>query len=246
MYSPKANPICKITGSQGFCVQDKNDQQPTTTSKTLTPTPSVDKGNPTTTKQHTTTSIGGIVPTTTTLAIPTQTSTAVTSSATAIIPTAVVQTSSSELPTPNQIPVENSTDTSTAPTPSSTKVMHQMSDGAKIVAGVIAGSIVFIAFGSMILYAIVKKRRERAALAGLEEETKVEPMSGMKKAAPMGVSGLDSRLSIQPGPEVLHISDRSAGNNFGTGAPPVPSIPAALLSGQRNGAPQEPLHYQAG
>lgn len=224
-------------------MQDKGAQEPTTTSKTLTPTHSVDKGNPTTTKQHTT-SIGGSVSTTTTLAIPTQTSTTVTSSAAAIIPPAVIlQTSSSELPTPNQTPVENSTNTSTAPTPSSTKVVHQMSDGSKIIAGVIAGSIVFIAFGSMILYAIVKKRRERAALAGLEEEKKTEPMSGTKKAAPMGVGGQNRRLSIQPGPEVLQTSDRSveAGNNPGTGTPPVPSIPRAKLSIQR-----KPVHYQAG
>ena len=237
MYSPKANPVCKITGGQGFCVQDNKDQEAETTSKAPAPTPSAGKENPTDIKsKQQTTSIGGNGSTKTT-AILTQTSTAVILPTAIIVPTAVtLPTPPVGLPTlpPAPTPVDNPTGVSAAPTPSTTGVVHEMSDGAKIAAGVIAGSIVFIAFGSMILYAIVKKRRERPPVVGFEEEIKTEPMSGMGRAAPMGVGGASGRLSIQPEPETLHLADRSAeaGNNVGAEIPPVPTVPVALQVGR--------------
>lgn len=199
-------------------MQGKKDQGATTTSKTPTPTSSVSKGNPTTIKptQHTT-SIGGneSTMTTTTTTTTSTTSTISTMSTTVAILTqtsaaAISPTSLPQLPTPQPTPVDNPTDISTAPTPSSTAAVHEMSDGAKIAAAIIAGSIVFIAFSSMILYAIVKKRGERALVARLEEATKTEPMSGTRRAAPMGVDGQSRRLSFLQGPEDLYMSDRSS------------------------------------
>lgn len=137
-------------------------------------------------------------------------------------------------------PVWSPSATSAAPTPSATAITSDVSSSTKIISGAVAGSIVALAFGSLIIYTIVKKRRENA-LARAEEESKAGPMSAPVTAAPMGSGGNGRPLSIQPEPEMLHMSPQAPtavftsgpqqGKSLRKGIPPPSPPPNAMVVG---------------
>lgn len=141
---------------------------------------------------------------------------------------------------PTSIPVGNPSTTSATPTPSGSGITNDLSTSSKIISGAVAGSIVAIAFGSLIIYTIVKKRKENA-LARSEEESKAAPMAAPIIAAPMGSGGKGRPLSIQPEPEMLQMvpqapaavftSGPQHGRSLREGIPPPSPSPNAMVVG---------------
>ncbi|KAF8425894.1 hypothetical protein EV426DRAFT_35016 [Tirmania nivea] len=234
--SPKGSPVCQVTGGQGVCMKQKH-EDPTTTSDPPKPTSSkVTKADVIITSKALETTLTS--ETTTPRTSMTQTSSADQTSTTP--PPQAIPTVATDSGVPTLLPVGNPSTTSAAPTPSATGITNDLSTSTKITSGAVAGSIVALAFGSLIIYTIVKKRKE-SALARAEEESKAAPMSAPITAAPMGSGGKGRPLSIQPEPEMLQMvpqapaavfaSGPQHGRSLREGIPPPSPPPNAMVVG---------------
>ncbi|KAF8445362.1 hypothetical protein BGX38DRAFT_679162 [Terfezia claveryi] len=221
-------------------------KDPTTTSdppSTTSDPPTTTSDPPKPTSSKVTKAVTTVPETTSTQEMSTSESTTQASSAdqtSATPPPQAITTVSTSSDAPTPISVGNPSTTSAAPTPSATKFVNDLSTSSKIISGAVAGSIVAIAFGALIIYTIVKKRKENA-LARAEEESKSAPMSAPVVAAPMGSGGNGRPLSIQPEPERLQMvpqapaavftSGPQHGRSLREGIPPPSPPPNAMVVG---------------
>lgn len=249
------------------------EKAPTTTSEppkpaltSETPTPSstrVTKEDVTTTSELKTTSTTSSTETSTTSSTETSTSptaTSTTAPTAPIVPVPVDQ--STPTPDPVTIPTDVLSTTAASPTPSATAVNGDVSSSTKIISSAIAGSIVALAFGTLIIYTIVKKRKENA-LARAEEASKAAPLASTSSAAPMGSGGNGRPFSIQPEPEMLQMANQAPtavftsgpqqGRSLREGIPPATPPPNAMVVGtppyrreQYRGEPGTPTSLRVG